>query len=174
MDTDEWSPLLKWIITAEIKFVLQQMHENILNFLHQDVLKSGRIDTEWLLVCDLEEFLYASYGFYSLFQYLSQLDRETSFIMLPWKNFGYSGHIEHPPKFTQYFMNRAHIPFSEPESGACRGKCICRVSVTRKIDIHHPHAKKDRDYRYKLSSGKDKTDFKAQTYRGINPIQNKT
>ena len=167
--TDDWKPIVDNHKKKERITLLTDTRKHCQHIIYQDVFESGIIDTEWLLVCDLDEFAYARSGFYSLVEYLSQVDIETSFIMLPWKNFGSSGHIKHPPSLRKYFTKRASIPFPEPESGACRGKYICRVSDTRKIDIHHPHSKKDRNYRYKLSSGKDITDSKAQIYRGITP-----
>ena len=166
--TDDWRPIVDNHKKKEKITLLTDTRKHCQHVIYKDVFESGLIDTEWLLVCDLDEFAYARSGFNSLGQYLSQLDKETGFVMLPWKNFGSSGYIKQPSSIRKSFTRRAHVPYPEPEPGACRGKYICRMSHTSRIDVHHAEAKNG-DCRYKLSSGRDITEFKSQIFRGITP-----
>ena len=166
--TDNWKPIVDNHKKKERITLLTDTRKHCQHIIYKDVFESGLIDTEWLLVCDLDEFAYARSGFTSLGQYLSQVDKETSFVMLPWKNFGSSGYIKQPSSIRKSFTRRAPVPFPEPQPGVCRGKYICRVRHTSRIDVHHAESKNG-DCRYKLSSGRDITEFKSQIYRGMTP-----
>jgi hypothetical protein len=53
-------------------------------------------DSEWLLVCDLNEFVYARNGFATITDYLRTIPNDVSCIALPWKLYGSSGFDKHP------------------------------------------------------------------------------
>ena len=53
-------------------------------------------DKEWLLVCDLDEFVYSRNGFAKITDYLSTIPEDVSCISLPWKMYGSSGYDKHP------------------------------------------------------------------------------
>lgn len=49
----------------------------------------------WLLICDLDEFVYGRKGM-TIKSYLHSLPWGVSEVLIPWKNFGSSHHIDHP------------------------------------------------------------------------------
>jgi hypothetical protein len=53
-------------------------------------------NSEWLLVCDLDEFVYARNGYATITDYLSTIPEDVSCISLPWKMYGSSGFDKHP------------------------------------------------------------------------------
>lgn len=120
--TDDWRPIVDSHQKKERITLLTDTRKHCQHIIYQDVFESGLIDTEWLLVCDLDEFAYARSGFTSLGQYLSQVDKETSFIMLPWKNFGSSGFIKQPSSIRKSFTRRAPCPISRTRTWCLQGK----------------------------------------------------
>lgn len=52
--------------------------------------------SEWFLVCDLDEFVYARNEFNTIPEYLKRLNDLVGNVCIPWKNYGSSGHIQHP------------------------------------------------------------------------------
>ena len=52
--------------------------------------------SEWFLVCDLDEFVYARNDFKTIPEYLKKLNPFVGNVCIPWKNYGSSGHIQHP------------------------------------------------------------------------------
>lgn len=72
------------------------------NSLRHRIRKSSR----WLLICDLDEFLYGRKG-KTIKTYLQSLPWLVSEIIIPWKNFGSSGHVNHPDgPITKNFIYR--------------------------------------------------------------------
>lgn len=111
------------------------------NALRPRIKKSSR----WLLICDLDEFVYGRKGM-SIKSYLQSLPWTTSEIVIPWKNFGSSGHISHPKGFvTKNFLHRASyadnnstsnsITGSEPHQAWC--KYVVRTNRIRHLAVHY-------------------------------------
>ena len=100
--------------------------------IYNDVRRSGLISGDWLLVCDLDEFVYARPPFASISAYLSQLTPEITSVAIPWKLFGSSGHIRHPDGRTiDNFLQRKQA--GEP----VLIKTISRTAALQHLWPHH-------------------------------------
>jgi len=100
--------------------------------IYNDVRRSGLISGDWLLVCDLDEFVYARPPFPSISAYLSQLTPEITSVAIPWKLFGSSGHIRHPDGRTiDNFLQRKRA--GEP----VLIKTISRTAALQHLWPHH-------------------------------------
>ena len=65
--------------------------------------------SEWFLVCDLDEFVYARKMFKTIPEYLKSLHETVGNVLIPWKNYGSSGHIQHPKDgVVKNFTKRQH------------------------------------------------------------------
>lgn len=65
--------------------------------------------SEWFLVCDLDEFVYARKMFKTIPEYLKSLNETVGNVLIPWKNYGSSGHIQHPKDgVVKNFTKRQH------------------------------------------------------------------
>jgi hypothetical protein len=102
-------------------------------------------DSEWLLVCDLDEFVYARNGFATITDYLRTIPNDVSCIALPWKLYGSSGFDKHPE--TGIVSNFTYRDDYEPKgdgkimNGMCSpgwmtSKYIARVSQIITLNIH--------------------------------------
>lgn len=115
------------------------------NALRPRIKKSSR----WLLICDLDEFVYGRKGM-SIKSYLESLPWLTSEVVIPWKNFGSSGHLRHPNGYiTQNFLYRESYasrnsesdsetssePQVEPHQAWC--KYVVRTNRIRHLAVHY-------------------------------------
>jgi len=114
------------IVTLNINATRHQQVQH-LNFFITDVKKY-----EWVLVVDLDEFVYARNGFNTIKQYLTQLENSVNQIYIPWKMFGSNGHISQPESIRHSFVTRE----SYANLRTINGKCITRTNVLSCINIH--------------------------------------
>ena len=167
--TDNWRPIVDHLEPDQKKKVICLMDErkHSQTQIYNSIFKSGLIDTDWLLVCDIDEFVYARSGLTGLSHYLNQeLDSHIGSIMLPWKNFGSSGFISQPTSLRRDFVWRARAPFPEPLEGYSRGKYICRVNFTASLSVHRPLLRKGT---FVLSSGRDLSSVLHNIRKGFVP-----
>lgn len=94
-------------------------------------------DYKWVLVCDLDEFVYARNGFKTILKYLTSVEDIVEQITIPWKLFGSSGYntIEHnqPEKIVPNFL------FRKKASGKIEIKSITRTDKLLEIHQHRCH-----------------------------------
>ena len=98
-----------------------------LNFYINDVKKY-----DWVIVIDLDEFLYARKNFNTIKQYLSSLNTKIIQIYIPWKMFGSNGHVNQTENIIHYFLKRDIYNNCK----LINGKCITRTKNLIKICIH--------------------------------------
>jgi len=91
-------------------------------------------EAEWLLVCDLDEFIYARKSFKTITEYLQTLPDHVSSVRVPWKIFGSSGYKDQPKRVVRSFLMREYYNNKWFESG--HFKSIARTSELFSIDVH--------------------------------------
>lgn len=107
--------------------------------IYNEHLRRLRSRCAWLLVCDLDEFVYARHPNTRLVDHLTSQKPWVSCIHLPWKMFGSSGHIKQPRSIVRGFCQRADADQPHPcmpEPGLIPGKTIARASRIRNLDVH--------------------------------------
>ena len=87
--------------------------------------------SKWVMVVDLDEFIYARRGYNTIIQYLNTIPKQIGCIKIPWKMFGSNGHIKQPKSVIQSFTKR------EVKDGESACKVIMRGSLIRYINIHY-------------------------------------
>jgi hypothetical protein len=88
---------------------------------------------DWVIVCDLDEFIYARKGFSTIKQYLNSLHYSIGQVFVPWKIFGSNGHINQDyESVTQTFTKREKY-ISEVLKNT---KCIVRTIYLINFVIH--------------------------------------
>lgn len=100
-----------------------------------------RGQSEWLMFCDLDEFIYARRGFSSISDYLKSLDDDVAAVYVPWKLFGSSGQRKQPASVRKSFLHRAHYEVGSQGQGMIRpnrifSKYIVRCSAVEQLYIH--------------------------------------
>lgn len=86
-------------------------------------------DSKWLMGIDLDEFVYTKSG--TIASSLKNIkDASVGQILIPWKFFGSSGHIQQPSSVIRSFINRRKPPYN------AYNKTICRSDAIERLDIH--------------------------------------
>jgi len=93
---------------------------------------------DWVLVVDLDEFMYARNGFKTIKEYLRTVPPSVHEIHVPWKLFGSSGHIKQPKSIIQGFTKRQKYPdkFGTSNMVFTETKSIVRGSALKNIGVH--------------------------------------
>ena len=101
-----------------------------------------RESTEWLIICDLDEFIYARKDFSTISEYLRSLDDEVSAVYIPWKLFGSSGQKRQPASVRKSFLHRTHYSNGAQRQGMPKpnrifSKYIVRCCAVDQLHIHY-------------------------------------
>ena len=86
----------------------------------------------WVLVADLDEFVYARKGYAKITEYLDSLGSDVVSVKIPWKMFGSNGHIEQPVSVIRSFTKRQLYDTQVTKS--C--KTITRGPHIEKLHLH--------------------------------------
>lgn len=97
-------------------------------------------ESEWFLVVDLDEFVYARNGFETIADFLKSRSKFVGLIRIPWKIFGSSGLVKQPTKIVDSFVKRSRydglIKPGMNRKKKSLGKVIVRNRFLKKIHIH--------------------------------------
>ncbi len=100
--------------------------------------------SEWLLICDLDEFIYARKGYKTIASFLKDIPK-ADVVRIPWKMFGSSGHAEQPKEIISSFVKRA-IQNKEkkpwmPDRRKTLSKIIVRPELVSRFHLHFCYLK---------------------------------
>jgi hypothetical protein len=98
------------------------------NELYNRYLKN--IDADWIIIADLDEFIYSRLGYSTIKEYLQSLPKHISQVHVLWKLFGSNYYIFQPPRVVPFFLYHSGISSNLYKS-------ILRVSSIRSIGIHY-------------------------------------
>lgn len=93
-------------------------------------LNKSKEESEWVLVVDLDEFVYARKNYKTISEYLQSLADNIQQVGIPWKMFSSSGHISQPSSLTNSFLYR------HQKEGIIETKCIVRTRYLKQYDLH--------------------------------------
>lgn len=89
----------------------------------------------WVIVCDLDEFIYAKNGFNTIKEYLCSLKSDISTVKIPFKMFGSNNIIHQPDSVIKNFTKREQYI----QTKEVYAKCITRTKYLNSLDIHESH-----------------------------------
>jgi len=73
---------------------------------YNNYLFKHNTESEWIIIVDLDEFVYSRDGFDKISDYLKTVPENISRILLRWKLFGFNGHVDQPPSIIKGFTKR--------------------------------------------------------------------
>jgi hypothetical protein len=124
--------LAPWITSGRVTLVADAARHDQLGKYHRHLTRALS-ECAWLAVVDLDEFLYARTG--TLAGFLRVVPEDVGAVVVPWKNFGSSGHVEQPASVVDGFLRRRD--YGSGRDGHC--KSIVRGAATRRLHVHaHP------------------------------------
>lgn len=105
-------------------------------------LSRSKIETEWLLVCDMDEYIYSRNGYRTIKEYINKVPENIDCILLPWKNFGNNGVDMHPDSIISTFIRREdEIEFKKrivEENWFGHSKSLFRTKNVTRLNTHIP------------------------------------
>ena len=139
---DFLTPLAPFTQSGKVKlFNDGRLHSQ--RVIYNEHLQGLRHQCDWLLTCDLDEFMYARKEDQRIIDVLEQTSPWVSCIQVPWKMFGSSGHFSQPDEGVRAgFTYRANTDnHAEPHPcmhapGLIAGKAVARASRIRSLDVH--------------------------------------
>ncbi|NQZ74984.1 MAG: glycosyltransferase family 92 protein [Ekhidna sp.] len=97
-------------------------------------------ESEWFLICDLDEFIYSRRNYKTIDQFLRSLSSKTGLVQIPWKMFGSSGYTVQPKSVPHSFTLRCL--YNKVKKETMRDgfyifcKAILRSRYVKAIHIH--------------------------------------
>lgn len=99
-------------------------------FLYNKIfLEKVKLETKWLIICDIDEYMYARNGNIKIINVLNKLPPNVEKIWLPWKIFGSNGNIKHPNNIIKSFTKRK----KDYNNDKGFGKTICKTKNLSEI-----------------------------------------
>ena len=92
-------------------------------------LQKIKSETEWIIFCDIDEYIYARNGNNQIMDALNKLPQNVEKIWLPWKCFGSNGNKNQPDNIIKSFTKRK-VGYTKNEG---LGKTICRTANLKEI-----------------------------------------
>jgi hypothetical protein len=127
MSTDNSDNIYKEYPKVIVKKWNSNNEINELNYIEikNTAYKISRVDkADWVIVCDMDEFIYARKDFKTIKQYLCTLDDSVSQVLIPWKIFGSNGYNtinqSQPESIIQNFTKRINYNKSNGFQGVIK------------------------------------------------------
>jgi len=137
--TDDFLSPLQNFIDSGVVTLHHDNRQHCQRQIYNKDLQRLRSQCRWLLVCDLDEFIYARGPARRISDVLKSQRIDVSGIQLPWKMFGSSGRERQPKSVRFGFVSRANADAHHPcktTEGGIPGKTIARASRIRSLDVH--------------------------------------
>lgn len=142
--TDNYEEILKPYIEQNIVTLFKDSRRHVQERVYNTLIKPiAKKETEWLIICDLDEFIYSRKQYPRIIDYLNSLSKDVSIVILVWKMFGSSGFIKHPNSIVQNMTKRK---LYNGQGTTCLGihdpsfnytKNIMRIKNIEHIKIHN-------------------------------------
>lgn len=119
--------------------------------------------TEWLIICDLDEFVYSRRKYSSIAAFLKSLSNKVGMVQIPWKMFGSSGYIEQPASVVKSFSHRCLYNNKKNETMLDEERIFCkpivRTNFVESLHVHFAHVGKSRKVAADKKRIKEKTEY---------------
>ena len=94
------------------------------------------VETDWLYICDMDEFAYARRGFKTIKSFIETHENTFDQFLIRLKTFNSNGHINQP-KFVVESFTKRHIHRYNKNQFTLPNKCIVKTNKIRRINITH-------------------------------------
>ena len=148
--TDEYYSILEPYITAGKVDLVKDTKKHAQAELYNKHFLNKCRSYEWVIVCDLDEFIYGRKYCNSIKDFLSKVHNNFSQVFIPWKMFGSNGfdtiEKEQPSSVISTFTKRLIYNDTKKNNYSfvfkgnkmyIENKCIVRTKYLVKIGIHH-------------------------------------
>ena len=125
---DYWTKINKYENYITIVKDSTRLSDGTQTYLYNKIfLDTVKRETKWLIICDIDEYIYAKNG--NIMDVLNKLPENVEKIWLPWKIFGSNGNIKQPNNIIKSFIKR-EIEYHNDKGF---GKIICMTKNLENI-----------------------------------------
>lgn len=129
--TDEPLKVLQpWIVQGMVTYIIDKTRHDQVGKYNKYVLPRAQVMSEWILIVDLDEFMYGRRE--NLSTTLKRLGPHVGLVSVPWKAFGSAGRKLQPASVISGFCLRKH--YATPQHTCV--KSIVRSTAVKSLDIH--------------------------------------
>jgi Glycosyl transferase family 2 len=107
--SDNYKPILEPFLRSKQVFLKKSKKKHAQVELYNRWLPEAK-KFDWVIVVDMDEFIYARNGFKTIKAYLETVNKDIYKIEIPWKLFGSSGFKKQPNSVIQNFIHRKEFP----------------------------------------------------------------
>jgi hypothetical protein len=143
--TDDYLSVLKPYCEEGLVTLFHEPRNYVQVDSYNDYFMPLRHSAEWIIVCDLDEFIYSRKGYRRIVDYLNSVDKNVSAVSIPWKMFGSSHLIDHPKDgVLKNFIHRklydgnGEFPMNNRNNKSINCKTICRFDMVYCLGMHNP------------------------------------
>lgn len=106
--------------------------------IYNEIFQIIKLNCSWLIVCDLDEFIFTPPNKPNLKQFLNDRPQTVGQIKIPWLMFGSNGNISQPESVIHGFTSR------QKYDGSIKNECksIIRCEAVKFLDLHSSILKK--------------------------------
>ena len=138
--TDEYKCIIEpYIQSGHVILTINPKKHAQIEHLNYYLKNAKKMD--WVIVIDLDEFVYSRRGFATIKEYLTTLPTDVHKINIPWKLFGSSGFKEQPTSIIQHFIHRRNYT-NETRHILVGKKSILRGNHLIHLELHNSITKK--------------------------------
>jgi hypothetical protein len=131
--TDNYSEILRpYISEGLIDLQIDKRSHMQTEHYNSHYLKKIKEQSEWIIIVDLDEFIYSRGKFRTIVEYLKTQPDTTSQIYVPWKMFGSNGHIEQPSECARNFTMRNRYNLTKTCSMSDNERILTKTVVRTK------------------------------------------
>ena len=138
--SDNYKPILEPFLHSKQAFLKKSKKKNAQSKLYNRWLSEAK-KFDWVIVVDIDEFIYARNGFKTIKAYLETVNKDIYKIQIPWKLFGSSGFKKQPDSVIQNFIHRKKFPKLNTHTNLSECvidfKSISRGPHLQKIGVHN-------------------------------------
>ena len=138
--SDNYKPILEPFLHSKQAFLKKSKKKHAQVELYNRWLPEAK-KFDWVIVVDMDEFIYARNGFKTIKAYLETVNKDIYKIEIPWKLFGSSGLKKQPDSVIQNFIHRKKFPKISTHINLSERviyiKTISRGSHLQKIRTHN-------------------------------------
>ncbi len=137
---DNYMPLLERYIDDGTVTLFVDSKPNSQIELYNKYFIPVKQQTEWILICDLDEFMYSRHPFDKISNFLHSIPDNIGCINVPWKMFTSSGYIDQPKAVVKSFTTRAAYTGTKNPGMSNKyrswGKTLLKSCWVSEFDVH--------------------------------------
>ena len=117
-------------------------HTTQLLLFNKHFLNIVKLESEWLIVCDIDEYIYSRKNFKTMLEYVNNIPEHVECITFPWKNFGHDNILLQPDSIICNFKkceDSTHFKKRVIDNILGHCKSLTKTKIINQLNTHIPN-----------------------------------